>query len=117
MASDSWWYTFYFIKNKWKTNPLNNRYNFEENDLLSKINKKYISNNKTKFFFFNLDQEDFTSESIELVKSTILGSNLKAMVTGYHYDNTPFIQLSRRYDFVNIYIYIYISKIVFFRLL
>ncbi|CAF3364940.1 unnamed protein product [Rotaria sp. Silwood1] len=21
------------------------------------------------------------------------------MVTGYHYDNTPFIQLSRRYDF------------------
>jgi hypothetical protein len=48
-----------------------------------------------------LDQEDFTSESIELVKTTILGSSFKAMVTGYHYDNTPFIQLSRRHDFVS----------------
>jgi A-kinase anchor protein 1 len=45
------------------------------------------------------NQEDFTSESIELVKTTVLGSSFKAMVTGYHYDNTPFIQLSRRYDF------------------
>ncbi|CAF3433908.1 unnamed protein product [Rotaria sp. Silwood1] len=49
------------------------------------------------------NQEDFTPESIELVKTTILGSCFKAMVTGYHYDNTPFIQLSRRYDFVNIH--------------
>jgi A-kinase anchor protein 1 len=45
------------------------------------------------------NQEDFTPESIELVKTTILGSSFKAMVTGYHYDNTPFIQLSRRHDF------------------
>ncbi|CAF0977011.1 unnamed protein product [Adineta steineri] len=45
------------------------------------------------------NQEDFTPESIELVKTTILGSCFKAMVTGYHYDNTPFIQLSRRFDF------------------
>jgi hypothetical protein len=52
----------------------------------------------------NLGQEDFTQESIELVKTTILGSCFKAMVTGYHYDNTPFIQLSRRYDFVNIFL-------------
>jgi len=62
-----------------------------------KLIKKYI-------FFKNLDQEDFTPESIELVKKTILGSIFKAMVTGYHYDNTPFIQLSKRYDFVNIHI-------------
>lgn len=53
-------------------------------------------------FIFYLDQEDFTSESIELVKSSILGSTFKAMITGYHYDNTPFIQLSRRNDFVKI---------------
>ncbi|CAF1989454.1 unnamed protein product [Rotaria magnacalcarata] len=45
------------------------------------------------------NQEDFTPESTELVKPTILGSTFKAMITGYHYDNTPFIQLSRRYDF------------------
>ncbi|CAF0735562.1 unnamed protein product [Rotaria sordida] len=48
------------------------------------------------------NQEDFTPEAIELVKTTILGSCFKAMVTGYHYDNTPFIQLSRRYDFQRI---------------
>ena len=51
--------------------------------------------------FFNLGQEDFTPESIELVKTSILGSSFKAMVTGYHYDNTPFIQLSKRQDFVS----------------
>ncbi|CAF3871554.1 unnamed protein product, partial [Rotaria sp. Silwood1] len=43
------------------------------------------------------NQEDFTSESIELVKTTILGSCFKAIVTGYHYDNTPFIQLTKRH--------------------
>ncbi|CAF1310889.1 unnamed protein product [Adineta steineri] len=43
------------------------------------------------------NQEDFTPESIELVKTTILGSCFKAIVTGYHYDNTPFIQLTKRY--------------------
>ncbi|CAF3683146.1 unnamed protein product, partial [Rotaria sordida] len=42
-------------------------------------------------------QEDFTSESIESVKTTILGSCFKAIVTGYHYDNTPFIQLTKRH--------------------
>ncbi|CAF1129760.1 unnamed protein product [Adineta ricciae] len=45
------------------------------------------------------NQEDFTPESIELVKPTVLGSCFKALVTGYHYDNTPFIQLSKRLDF------------------
>ena len=49
---------------------------------------------------FSLDQEDFIPEAIEAVKTMILGSPFKAMVTGYHYDNTPFIQLSRRVDFV-----------------
>jgi hypothetical protein len=53
-----------------------------------------------------LDQEDFTPESIELVKSTILGSCFHATVTGYHYDNTPFIQLTKRYGRVYIYIFI-----------
>lgn len=48
-----------------------------------------------------LDQEEFTPEAIEGVKEMILGSPFKAMVTGYHYDNTPFIQLSRRADFVS----------------
>ncbi|CAF0901074.1 unnamed protein product [Rotaria sordida] len=43
------------------------------------------------------NQEDFTSESIESVKTTILGSCFKAIVTGYHYDNTPFIQLTKRH--------------------
>jgi A-kinase anchor protein 1 len=43
------------------------------------------------------NQEDFTSESIESVKTSILGSCYKAIVTGYHYDNTPFIQLTKRY--------------------
>ncbi|CAF4478621.1 unnamed protein product, partial [Rotaria sp. Silwood2] len=42
-------------------------------------------------------QEDFTPESIESVKTTILGSCFKAIVTGYHYDNTPFIQLTKRH--------------------
>jgi len=50
-----------------------------------------------------LDQEDFTPESIELVKATILGSCFKAIVTGYHYDNTPFIQLTKRFGHVIIY--------------
>lgn len=50
---------------------------------------------------FGLDQEDFSPESIELAKPMLLGSSFKAMVTGYHYDNTPFIQLSRRADFVS----------------
>ncbi|CAF0954820.1 unnamed protein product [Adineta ricciae] len=43
------------------------------------------------------NQEDFTPESIELVKPIILGSSFKAIVTGYHYDNTPFIQLTKRH--------------------
>ncbi|UJR21760.1 hypothetical protein I4U23_024835 [Adineta vaga] len=43
------------------------------------------------------NQEDFTPESIELVKPMILGSSFKAIVTGYHYDNTPFIQLTKRH--------------------
>lgn len=50
---------------------------------------------------WHLDQEDFNDESIEAVKAIIYGSTFKAMVTGYHYDNTPFIQLSRRNDFVS----------------
>ncbi len=50
-----------------------------------------------------IDQEDFTSESIESVKSTILGASFHATVTGYHYDNTPFIQLTKRYGRVDIY--------------
>ena len=50
---------------------------------------------------WHLDQEDFNDESIEAVKTIIYGSTFKAMVTGYHYDNTPFIQLSRRNDFVS----------------
>ena len=48
-----------------------------------------------------LDQEEFAQEAIEAVKSTVLGSYFKAMVTGYHYDNTPFIQLTNRYGQVN----------------
>jgi len=43
------------------------------------------------------NQEDFTLESIESVKTIILGSCFKAIVNGYHYDNTPFIQLTKRY--------------------
>lgn len=57
------------------------------------------------------NQEDFTSESIELVKSSILGSTFKAMITGYHYDNTPFIQLSRRNDFQRL-VNIEIQKVI-----
>jgi hypothetical protein len=49
-----------------------------------------------------LDQEDFTPESIESVKGIILGSCFKAIVNGYHYDNTPFIQLTKRYGHVMI---------------
>ena len=56
----------------------------------------FVFNQKKKY----LDQEDFTPQAIEEVKSMILGSSFKAMITGYHYDNTPFIQLSRRADFV-----------------
>jgi hypothetical protein len=44
-----------------------------------------------------LDQEDFTPEAIESVKSTVLGFCFHATVNGYHYDNTPFIQLTKRY--------------------
>jgi hypothetical protein len=50
----------------------------------------------------NLDQEDFTSEAIEIVKSTVLGACFHATVTGYHYDNTAFIQLTKRYGRVKI---------------
>jgi hypothetical protein len=35
------------------------------------------------------------------------------MVTGYHYDNTPFIQLSRRHDFVSKITWFKIWKILF----
>ena len=58
---------------------------------------------KNRHLLLWVDQEDFTPDSIELVKTTILGSSFKAMVTGYHYDNTPFIQLSKRYDFVSLF--------------
>ncbi|CAF3517912.1 unnamed protein product [Rotaria socialis] len=43
------------------------------------------------------NQEDFTPESIESAKATLLGACFKAIVTGYHYDNTPFIQLTKRH--------------------
>jgi len=43
------------------------------------------------------NQEEFTSESNELVKSLIIGGCFHATVTGYHYDNTPFIQLTKRH--------------------
>ncbi len=96
---------------KWKTNPIFDRFNSKENVLCTKNIAKYIS--KFKSILLILDQEDFTSESIELVKTTILGSSFKAMVTGYHYDNTPFIQLSRRHDFVSKITWFKIWKILF----
>ena len=48
-----------------------------------------------------VDQEEFTSESIEAVKNMLLGFCFKAIVTGYHYDSNPFVQLTNRYGHVN----------------
>ena len=42
-------------------------------------------------------QEEFTTESIESVKSILLGACFHATVTGYHFDNIPFVQLTKRY--------------------
>lgn len=54
-------------------------------------------NNRMTFVVSILDQEEFSVESTESVKEMLLGSSFKAMVTGYHYDNTPFIQLTPSY--------------------
>lgn len=45
----------------------------------------------------HLDQEEFTIEANEAIKAMLLGSSFKAIVTGYHYDNTPFVQLAPAY--------------------
>ena len=44
-----------------------------------------------------IDQEEFSTESIEAIKSVLLGSCFHATVSGYHYDNIPFVQLTKRY--------------------